>query len=343
MSHSFTGMGQANARVASTASAASLTLPAAPLIATYPITGTTTINDIFASQNAKIVILEFVSAGCQVTSVGNIDLIGNNFISSVGRTLTLESDGSIWREVCRGGVILSDLPLIKEQAGTSTASASSITLPTNGNLVTVTGTTMINTITATGNAGRVVTLTFPSVGCRIGSVDRGSGGNIYTGGPFYSRGSSTLTAYCDGTNWIEQSRSGSVNPYVIASRTASVAMAVGYNSITLPTEIADPYGLFTANTSGLTVTSDTAGVWLFKITGSCDAVAGGQRVLFAYHNFSVEEALDLKLGTASYTQVLHGSKIVNLGNTGTFSVMIYTDVICNCVAANYEAYWLGNA
>jgi hypothetical protein len=87
-------------RLGSTASAASLTLPTGPYIGIYPITGTTTITSIAAGLSGQIAILEFASAGCQVTNGSNLKLI-TDYISTAYGELTLEYDGTNWVEQSR--------------------------------------------------------------------------------------------------------------------------------------------------------------------------------------------------------------------------------------------------
>jgi hypothetical protein len=94
----------AAARAASTASAGSLTLPAAPLIATYPITGTTTITSITAGSPGQIALLEFASAGCRVVMGSNLVLNGD-YLSTASGILTLVANGSNWEEVTRTSAI----------------------------------------------------------------------------------------------------------------------------------------------------------------------------------------------------------------------------------------------
>lgn len=86
-------------RVANTASAATVTLPAGGLVV-VPITGTTTITSITAAAAGTVAVLEFASAACQVTNGSNLKLVGN-YTSVVLGTLTLQCDGTNWIEVAR--------------------------------------------------------------------------------------------------------------------------------------------------------------------------------------------------------------------------------------------------
>lgn len=89
-------------RAANTASATTLTLPAGKHI---PITGTTAITSIVAGAAGRPVVLEFASAGCIVSPATTLRLNGK-YISTVGGTLSLESDGTNWNETgCSGGSV----------------------------------------------------------------------------------------------------------------------------------------------------------------------------------------------------------------------------------------------
>jgi hypothetical protein len=105
MSQGFTGAGQGAARLASTASTASLTLPAGPMIATYPISGTSPITAITAAQDGRLALLEFASTGCRVVMGGNL-LINGDYLSSVSGVLMLIANGGNWEEVTRTSAIL---------------------------------------------------------------------------------------------------------------------------------------------------------------------------------------------------------------------------------------------
>lgn len=83
----------------------------------------------------------------------------------------------------------------------SIIAAATITIPFGTDVVTVTGATGINTITAAGHAGRRVTLIFASTP----TVTDGS--NLALNGNFVATADDTLTLACNGTNWYEVSRS----------------------------------------------------------------------------------------------------------------------------------------
>jgi hypothetical protein len=90
---------------------------------------------------------------------------------------------------------------IVEVTAPSVASAASVTLPRGADLISVSGTTGITSIVATGNARRTVTLNF------AGALTVTDGSNLKLAGNFTTTTDDTLTLYCDGTNWIEIARS----------------------------------------------------------------------------------------------------------------------------------------
>jgi len=90
-----------------------------------------------------------------------------------------------------------------ERDGYSTlASASTINPPILQNVVRITGTTNINTLTASArDAGRILVLVFDNV------LTVADGSNLNLNGSFTTSANDTLTLVCDGTNWFEIGRS----------------------------------------------------------------------------------------------------------------------------------------
>lgn len=84
---------------------------------------------------------------------------------------------------------------------TTAASAATVTLPA-GNFVIISGTTSVDTITATNNSGRLVIIQFISI-----LTMNDATGNLRLAGNFTTKSGDTLTLICDGTNWFEVSRS----------------------------------------------------------------------------------------------------------------------------------------
>lgn len=87
------------------------------------------------------------------------------------------------------------------QAVQTVASIAAITLPATGEVFSITGTTTITSIVATGNDGRPVTLIFRA------SLTVTDGSNLKLVGSFSATADDTLQLVCDGTNWHEAGRS----------------------------------------------------------------------------------------------------------------------------------------
>lgn len=85
--------------------------------------------------------------------------------------------------------------------GTGTiASAAAISLPADGDLFTISGTTSITSVTASW-AGRRVTLVFS------GALTFTDGSNLKLATSYVTTPDDTISLVCDGTNWFETSRS----------------------------------------------------------------------------------------------------------------------------------------
>jgi hypothetical protein len=255
----------------------------------------------------------------------------------------LKNDGS--GNLSDTPLVTADVPLITTGAGTSTASASSVTLPTDGNQIPISGTTTINTLVTTGNAGRQVTLRFVSAGCRVASSDRGSGGNIVLHGPYSSLANGTLTLFCDGTSWYELGRSKYRLPTVTLTRNSTLTLAVGYNDIPFTAETEDSYGLFAPTSTTVTITAETAGLWLIAGSAIFDTTAGGQRLLYFTINGSLY-TVGSQPGSTVVQPGYSGTKLIRLANAGTVVLTAYTDVICNVgtnaagIGPALEMHWL---
>lgn len=89
---------------------------------------------------------------------------------------------------------------ISTTATSALASASTITLLSYTDFISITGTTNIDSITAS-YAGRKVTLIFSDV------LVVQNGNNLYLSAALSTTANDTLTLVCDGTNWYEVSRS----------------------------------------------------------------------------------------------------------------------------------------
>lgn len=89
-----------------------------------------------------------------------------------------------------------------KQTTLTVASAATITAPQDNDIIPVSGTTNIDTITATGQIGRTITLVFDGVL----TVNDGTG-NLALAGNFVTSANDTLMLTCNGTTWYEVSRS----------------------------------------------------------------------------------------------------------------------------------------
>lgn len=81
------------------------------------------------------------------------------------------------------------------------ASAAAVTLPTDGTVFTISGTTTITSVVATGWTGKRVTLIFS------GALTFTDGSNLKLAGNFVTTADDTISLVCDGTNWYETGRS----------------------------------------------------------------------------------------------------------------------------------------
>jgi hypothetical protein len=83
----------------------------------------------------------------------------------------------------------------------SVASAATIALPHGEEVISISGTTNITSITALGHTNRRVTLVF------AGILTFTDGSNLKLAGNFVTTADDTITLVCDGTNWYEVARS----------------------------------------------------------------------------------------------------------------------------------------
>lgn len=86
-------------------------------------------------------------------------------------------------------------------AAVTIASAATIAIPLGQRVATISGTTGITSITATGHSGTTVLLIFAA------ALTVTDGGNLKLASNFTTTADDTLTLACDGTNWFEMARS----------------------------------------------------------------------------------------------------------------------------------------
>jgi hypothetical protein len=123
------------------------------------------------------------STGHSNILVDGVDLTGNTLGSAIGGSNT---------------VLILDSCM--SQDSTTVESGSTVTPPTIGNVITVTGTTSINNVQVS-RIGRIITLLFTD------TVTVNDTGNLKLAGTFNAGVDDTLTLVYDGTNWLEISRS----------------------------------------------------------------------------------------------------------------------------------------
>ena len=92
------------------------------------------------------------------------------------------------------------LALLEIVTDITVASATTVTLKDVGTLFSITGTTDITSVTASG-PGRIVVLKFADI------LTITDGSNLKIAGAFVTTADDTITLICDGTNWYEMARS----------------------------------------------------------------------------------------------------------------------------------------
>lgn len=148
---------------------------------------------------------------CSSTAIDNT--ISGNVVSTAAKGIQLSNDSTnntVTGNNCRGtttpmtagtgagNVFANNMP----GAVGTIASAATLTLPGGeSGIYHVSGTTNIDTITATDMTGRIVTLKFAG----ILTVGDGTGNLKLTAG-FTTSADDTLSLYCDGTSWYELAR-----------------------------------------------------------------------------------------------------------------------------------------
>lgn len=135
-------------------------------------------------------------------------------VLAAGDQTTLRVTGNVVRNASiYGAVFLSPLATMaayrdndwgsvaNEPIPPTVASAASVTLPVGWDIVAVSGTTNITSITAAGQSNHRVTLVF------AGALSVVDGSNLVLNGSYTTSTDATLTLVCDGTDWYEVARS----------------------------------------------------------------------------------------------------------------------------------------
>lgn len=152
--------------------------------------------NVISDSAAKMQYGMFLAGGDQTT----VTVVGNQVLNATEYGVRWKNGTDAAREV-QSNLWSGTLgPAFNDPALISVASAATLTLPTHHSVVRITGTTGITTITANGQAGRIVTLLFNGVL----TVTRGS--NVQIASNFTTSSQDTLTMCCDGTNWYEIAR-----------------------------------------------------------------------------------------------------------------------------------------
>lgn len=139
----------------------------------------------------------YVAGGTQPSQT----IYGNQIFQSSGQAIRFASTSSELALYKDNVLIGTTGASVNNPLTPQIASASTITIPTAHDVVTITGTTGITSINAAAHTGHVVTLIF------AGIVTVTDGSNLKLAGNFTSSADDTLTIACDGTNWYEVARS----------------------------------------------------------------------------------------------------------------------------------------
>jgi hypothetical protein len=122
-----------------------------------------------------------------------------------GFTIDLVSNDYTWCKDLTDGVTIQNPSStarfnIWPPTSINVASATTVTLPNDGDVFHITGTTTITSVTTSWRHRRV-TLVFDGI------LTFTDGSNLKLAGNFVTTADDTITLVCDGTNWYEQSRS----------------------------------------------------------------------------------------------------------------------------------------
>jgi hypothetical protein len=123
-----------------------------------------------------------------------------HFIAEAGAGGRIFLDGVHFKTAIRGAIGSGATTHIDRVTTPSVASAATVTLPEYGTVFTISGTTNIDSITASWQ-GRRVTLVFD------GALTVGDASNLVLAGGFTTTANDSLTLDYVGSNWVEASRS----------------------------------------------------------------------------------------------------------------------------------------
>lgn len=160
---------------------------------------------IYVGKNATVTANKVRSGAVGIRTTGSDQFIAGNDL--VGPTVCLDvtmSTGAVVtnnRTITVPGLAADTIYSPPPGFGGSISSASAITLPVQGDIFKITGTTNITSLAATSCQGRSVRLVF------TGALTVINGTNLRLSSDFTTTADATLTLSCDGVNWFEVARS----------------------------------------------------------------------------------------------------------------------------------------
>lgn len=153
------------------------------------------------SPKSRLTNCEFANDSAATLSRQSNDVVLENVTAAPSVIATVNNDNmTIINSVLNGARY--QYRRLSTNAAVAVASAATVTLPLDRDVITISGTTGITSITAgAANAERVVTLVFQA------AVTVTDGSNLRLNANFTSAANGTLSLACDGTNWYETARS----------------------------------------------------------------------------------------------------------------------------------------
>lgn len=220
------------------------------------------------------------------------------------------------------------IALARWALGASIASASTITLGTDGNIFQITGTTNITSITA-GVAGQIASLYFAN------SLTIVNGSNLFLNGDLIANTNTIIHLISNGTNWYEISRTPNAPPYIKMSLTeanginAPIPVPSSWQLYPINIKDIDTFGIgtlvpiyqftvsgmvtvptvgatYTNNTQIFTVISAVGSLYQFTFSGVSVAPTQGSVYTNNGHSFTIVS-----------TSISGGSGIITASGTGT--------------------------
>ena len=211
--------------------------------------------------------------------------------------------------------------------GADVASATSITLGTDGNHFDITGTTNIQTITAK-QAGSVVWLQFDGSLTLIDNT-----GNLELRGhniPVVTE--DVVCLVCDGTNWLFVSKTGNLDRFLIPEISAAPSTAVSEGALYTKDTVGQPELFFREESDGdevqITSSGSLKNTFIFKqssaFSGSSSVsitqtVSAGDEFLFFWEGIvntnTFEPAIKINSATNNYSNIQEGYHSTNTSPT----------------------------